>query len=74
MAGRTSRIVLTSFDCSSKAVKIEGYKFLKFLAEFLYCTLYVTDLMNRIVQILRRDLRQVRISAQEAELMEPVKP
>ena len=36
--------------------------------------LNVTDLINRIVQILRRDLRQVRISAQEAGLMEPVEP
>ena len=34
----------------------------------------VTDLINRIVQILRRDLRQLRISAQDAELMEPVEP
>ena len=34
----------------------------------------VTDFINRIVQILRRDLGQVRISAQEAELMEPVEP
>ena len=34
----------------------------------------VTDLINRIVQILRRDLRQVRISAQEAGLIEPVEP
>ena len=32
----------------------------------------VTDLINRIVQILRQDLRQLRISAQDAELMEPV--
>ena len=34
----------------------------------------VTDLINRIVQILKRDLKQVRISAQKAGLMEPVKP
>ena len=34
----------------------------------------VTDFINRIVQILRRDLRQVKISTQEAGLMEPVKP
>ena len=34
----------------------------------------VTDLINRIVQILRRNLRQVKISTQEAGLIEPVKP
>ena len=37
-------------------------------------SLVVTDLINRIVQILKRDLRQLRISAQDAELMEPVEP
>ena len=36
--------------------------------------LAVTDLMNRIVQILRQDLRQLRISARDAELIEPVEP
>ena len=41
-------------------------------ARNLPINIFVTDLINRIVQILRRDLRQVRISAQEAELMEPV--
>ena len=35
---------------------------------------HVTDLINRIVQILKRDLRQLRISTQDAELIEPVKP
>ena len=34
----------------------------------------ITDLINRIVQILKQDLRQLRISTQDAELMEPVKP
>ena len=34
----------------------------------------VTDFINRIVQILKQDLRQLRISAQDAELMEPVEP
>ena len=34
----------------------------------------ITDLMSRIVQIFKRDLRQVKISAQEVELMEPVEP
>ena len=34
----------------------------------------VTDLINRIVQVLRGDLYWVKISAQEAGLMEPVKP
>ena len=34
----------------------------------------VTDLINRIVQVLRGSLRQVKISTQEAELMEPVEP
>ena len=32
----------------------------------------VTDLINRIVQVLREDLYWVRISAQEAELIKPV--
>ena len=32
----------------------------------------VTDLINRIVQVLEEDLYQVRISAQETELIEPV--
>ena len=34
----------------------------------------VTDLINRIVQVLRGDLYWVRISARDAELMEPVEP
>ena len=34
----------------------------------------VTDLINRIVQVLRGDLYWFRISAQDAGLMEPVKP
>ena len=34
----------------------------------------VTDLINRIVQVLRRDLYWVKISAQDAELIKPVKP
>ena len=33
----------------------------------------ITDLINRIVQILKQDLKQVKISIQEAGLMEPVK-
>ena len=33
----------------------------------------ITDLINRIVQVLRGDLYWVKISAQNAELMEPVK-
>ena len=33
----------------------------------------VTDLINRIVQVLKGDLYWVRISVQNAELMEPVK-
>ena len=32
----------------------------------------VTDFINRIVQVLRRDLYWVRISTRDAELMEPV--
>ena len=32
----------------------------------------VIDLINRIVQILREDLYWIRISTQNAELMEPV--
>ena len=34
----------------------------------------VTDLINRIVQVLKRDLYWVKISTQEAGLIEPVKP
>ena len=33
----------------------------------------ITDLINRIVQVLREDLYWVRISTQDVELMEPVK-
>ena len=33
----------------------------------------VTDLINRIVQVLKKDLYWVRISTQDAELIEPVK-
>ena len=32
----------------------------------------VTDLINRIVQVLKGDLYWVKISTQDAELMEPV--
>ena len=35
---------------------------------------FVTDLINRIVQMVRRELDQLSISAQEAELMGPVEP
>ena len=34
----------------------------------------VTDLINRIVQILKRDLYWVRISTRDAELIKPVEP
>ena len=34
----------------------------------------VTDLINRIVQVLKGDLYWVRISTQDVELIEPVKP
>ena len=34
----------------------------------------VTDLINRIVQVLRGDLYWVRISAWDAELIKPVEP
>ena len=34
----------------------------------------VTDLINRIVQVLRGDLYWVRISARDAELIKPVEP
>ena len=36
--------------------------------------IFVTDLINRIVQVLKRDLYWVRINTQDAELMEPVEP
>ena len=35
--------------------------------------LFVTDLINRIVQVLKRDLYWVKISTREAGLIEPVK-
>ena len=34
----------------------------------------VTDLINRIVQVLKRDLYWVRISAQDIKLIKPVEP
>ena len=34
----------------------------------------VTDLINRIVQVLREDLYWVKISAQNIKLIKPVKP
>ena len=34
----------------------------------------VTDLINRIVQVLREDLYWIRISVRDAGLMEPVEP
>ena len=33
---------------------------------------HITSLINRIVQVLKEDLYWFRISAQEAELLEPV--
>ena len=32
----------------------------------------ITDLINRIIQVLREDLYWVKISAQDMELIEPV--
>ena len=34
----------------------------------------VTDLINRIVQVLREDLYWIKISARDAGLIEPVEP
>ena len=34
----------------------------------------VTDLIYRIVQVLREDLERLAVSARDAGLMEPVKP
>ena len=34
----------------------------------------ITDLISRIVQILKQDLKQLRINIQDTELMEPVEP
>ena len=48
----------------------QSYWLLKWL---IYC-LYVTDFINRIIQILKQDLRQLKISTQNTELIEPVKP
>ena len=41
----------------------------------LYIRLYisVTDLINRIVQVLKEDLERLAVSARDAGLMEPVK-
>ena len=36
--------------------------------------LSVTDLINRIVQVLRKDLYWVKISTQNTKLIKPVKP
>ena len=36
--------------------------------------LLVTDLINRILRVLKEDLYWLRISAQDAELIEPVEP
>ena len=33
----------------------------------------ITNLINRIVQVLKKDLYQVKISIQNTELIEPVK-
>ena len=44
------------------------------IIEYLQANLFVTDLMNLIVQTIRNELGQLRISAQEAGLMEPVEP
>ena len=40
----------------------------------LYFTTYVMDLINRIIQVLKRDLYWVKISARDAELIKLVKP
>ena len=34
----------------------------------------VTDLVNQLVQVLRRELAQLKISVQELEELKPVKP
>ena len=34
----------------------------------------ITDLINQIVQVLKKDLERLTISARDAELMEPVEP
>jgi hypothetical protein len=34
----------------------------------------ITDLINRIVQVLKRDLYWVKINTQNIELIEPVEP
>ena len=34
----------------------------------------IIDLINRIVQVLKKDLYWVRISTQDAELIKPVEP
>ena len=54
-------------------IKASG-NYIRQVAVTCRCGISVTDLINRIVQILKQDLRQVKISVQEAGLMEPVKP
>ena len=39
---------------------------------FIYYMFYITDLISRIVQVLKRDLYRVKISTQEAGLIKPV--
>ena len=53
-------------------IKIPLIKGLRFLG--YYKGANVTDLINRIVQVLRGDLYWFKISAQDVGLMEPVKP
>ena len=50
------------------------FKALKCLPPIVLIMLHVTDLISRIVQVLRGDLYWVKISVQEAGLIEPVEP
>ena len=53
------------------------YKILNRLSlNFITCLLknFVTDLINRIIQVLKGDLYWVKISVQDTELIKPVKP
>ena len=42
--------------------------------ECIYLRSLVTDLINQLVQVLRRELAQLRESVQELEELEPVEP
>ena len=52
----------------------KAYNYIKYGLNMLYIYLNITDLIYRAVQVLRENLYWIRISAQDARLMEPVEP